>query len=70
MNSTKQVDDKRLRIDIAAIKQTLLMNLVAAYHVPGSKMLADCLTKRGASPATLLEALSTGGIPRGFFFKG
>ena len=58
LRSTKQVDDRRLRIDIAAIKQTVMNKDIQAYHVPGDMMLANCLTKKGASTHDLLEVLA------------
>ena len=63
LKSFKQVDDKMTRIDIAAIKQLVRKNQVEAFHVPGSLMLANCLTKKGAATRDLLSALSAGKIP-------
>jgi hypothetical protein len=61
IHSTKSVDDKRLRIDIGAIRQSLESGEIKSIKwCPGSDQLADCLTKRGASGAQLLTALQTG----------
>ena len=49
INNYREVDDKQLRIDIAKIKQSIQNNGIDAYHVPGNKMIANCLTKKGAS---------------------
>ena len=47
--STKSADDKRLRIDIGSIKQMLTTEDVAKIQwIPGDKMIANGLTKRGA----------------------
>lgn len=59
--STKMVGDRRLRIDIAAIKQSLARKEVAVVRwVPGDDQLANCLTKRGASRRQLLCIFKTG----------
>ena len=47
--STKSVDEKWLRIDIESIKQMLTTEKVAKIQwIPGDKMIANGLTKRGA----------------------
>ena len=60
VKSTKMVDDKRLRIDIAAIKQSPKDEDVELRWCPGAMQLANCLTKRGAQSNLLLEVLQTG----------
>lgn len=44
LKSTKMVDDKRLRIDIAAIKEIKNNNVLVKW-IPGKVQLANCLTK-------------------------
>ena len=47
--STKSVDDKRLRIDIAALKEFITSGEVHAVRwCAGSMQLADGMTKKGA----------------------
>ena len=59
--STKQVDDKQTRIDIAALQQMLQENKVKQINWCSSdKQLANALTKKGASAKTLLEAMCSG----------
>ncbi len=62
MKSTKMVTEKRLRIEIAGIKELMDKDkkIKAFIWSESSKQLADCLTKRGASPTTLLDALEQG----------
>ena len=61
--STKQVDDKQTRIDIAALQQMLQENKVKQITWCSSdKQLANALTKKGASTKTLLEAICSGRI--------
>ena len=58
--STKLVNDKRLRIDIGAIKEMLKSDIEQVKWLPGSSQLANCLTKRGASGEQLLTVFRTG----------
>lgn len=59
--STKSVDDKRLRIDVGSIKEMLNKKEVAKVQwIPGEKMLANALTKRGASSFDLLRSIQEG----------
>ena len=60
LHSTKLVQDRRLRIDIGALKQTLEREVNAVKWCPGEKQLADCLTKRGANGSKLLSVFQTG----------
>ena len=61
--STKLVEDKRLRIDIGALKQLIAQNKLAEIKWCASdKQLANVLTKHGASPAQLLEVLRQGSL--------
>ena len=60
INSTKLVDDKRLRIDIGAIKESIQKHEADVRWCPGSKQLANCLTKKGAQSNDLLRVIQTG----------
>ena len=61
LHSTKAVEDKRLRIDIGAIKQLMKCKEVASIQwIPGKMMLANVLTKRGAAWFDILELLQSG----------
>ena len=61
VHSTKMVDDKRLRIDISAIKESLQTNDVRSIQwCPGSVQLANSLTKRGAQSQPLLRIFQSG----------
>jgi hypothetical protein len=67
VNSTKLVDDKRLRVDIAAISESLSRNEVKEIRwCPGKHHLADCMTKRGASGYDLLCVIQEGTISKDF----
>ena len=68
--STKLVDDKRLRIDIAAISESLLRNEVSEIRwCPVKIHLADCMTKRGSSGYNVLNVFKEGQMPEDFILK-
>ena len=59
--STKLVDEKCLRIDIASIKQMIDRGEVAHVKwINAEFQIADSLTKRGASNAKLLHVMESG----------
>ena len=54
--STKLVDDKRLQLDIASIKESMDRNEIRSINwIQGDSQLANCLTKRGASGYELTQ---------------
>ena len=61
IHSTKVVNDRRLNIDISAIKQPLQSTEIHSIRwCPGSLQLANSLTKRGAQSHILLDILQFG----------
>ena len=66
LQSTTQVADHRLRVDIASIKETLKEERVTVRWCPGDEMLANPLTKRGACSEKLLNVLQSGSISEHF----
>ena len=59
--STKQVDDKRLRLDLGAIRESVNRGEITAIRwCPGSAQIANCMTKRGAAGYDLLNVVQTG----------
>ena len=60
IRSTKLVDDRRLRIDMGALKQVLDSHIRDIIWVPGERQLADCLTKKGAKCDALLGVFHSG----------
>ena len=67
VQSTKLVDDKRLRVDIAAISESLTRTEVSEIKwCPGIIHLADSITKRGAAGYNLLNILKDGRLPQDF----
>ena len=64
LKSSKSVQDKRLRIEIASMKQMLdRKELTQVKWVSTKDQIANCLTKGGASPYDLLDCLKYGEIP-------
>ena len=61
VNSTSMVEDPRLRLDIACLRESLEKGEVSTLkRVTSKEMLANCLTKQGASSKALLTVLRTG----------
>ena len=56
--SSRIVSDRRLRVDIARIKEMVERNEINVHWIIGKNQLADALTKRGASTESLLNVLS------------
>ena len=52
------INDKRLRIDVASLRETIQLNFVEGlYWIPSALNLANPLTKQGASNNCLLDVL-------------
>ena len=62
LHSTSPVEEKLLRLTIAAIKQLAEEFNLCFSWIPGNLQLANGMTKRGASGADLLAALQSGCI--------
>ena len=63
IRNNKQVANARLRREIHCVKQMQKHGHVEkVMWLQGSKMLADCMTKRGMPGTTLLETLQTGDL--------
>ena len=61
VHSIKSIVDKRLRIDIAILREMLeRKELKDIQWIDGKQQLANCLTKRGASCESLLQVLYNG----------
>ena len=61
VNSTSMVEDPRLRLEVASLKESLQKGEVTSLiHIPGRNMLANCMTKRGASAKDLLQVIRSG----------
>ena len=56
---TNVILDKRLRVDIAALREMHEKNEFMLHWIECSQQLADALTKKGASKTKLLQALES-----------
>ena len=62
VHSTKATEEKRLRVDIAAIRECTQRNEMIIKWVESNEQLADVLTKQGADSRSLLQVLSEHGL--------
>ena len=60
IKSTTLVSEKRLRVDIAAIQQSVERGEVIVKWIPCSQQVSDCLTKAGASCSQLVDIIKQG----------
>ncbi|KAK4327467.1 hypothetical protein Pmani_002131 [Petrolisthes manimaculis] len=60
VHSTKNVSEKRLRIDLAALKELVQEGHVMLKWVKSNVQLADCLTKKGVNTQNLLHVVQKG----------
>ena len=59
--STSLVEDPRLRTEIAVLGESIEKGEIdKLVCIPGKKMVANCLTKKGASSRDLLDILRNG----------
>ena len=63
IHSTILVSDRKLRIDIGAIKQSITEENVTVKWTSTAHMLADGLTKKGANVRKLSSVLQHGRLP-------
>ena len=57
VHTTNLLLDKRMRVDVASLRELSENNEVTFYWIESKFQLADALTKRGASKIKLLEAI-------------
>ena len=61
-NSTTAVEEKRLRVDLASLRESIVKKEFHLKWLEGGHQLADVLTKQGADSKKLIQALTTGKI--------
>ena len=57
-HATTAVTDRRLRIEIAAIREAIKEGEVVLKWVRSGEQLANCLTKKGSDSTKLLERIN------------
>ena len=60
LHTTNAVQDSRLRVDIARIREMVELGEITVTRIEGGRQLADTMTKAGASATRLLEVLNSG----------
>lgn len=61
LKSSKYVNEKQLRIDIAALKEYINnKDITSIKWMKSSELPADILTKRSANPLSLIKVVSNG----------
>ena len=63
LGTTSQVTDRRLRVEISALRQMIEDGDVRVNWLPKEQQLADALTKPTASDKLLVQVLQEGAIP-------
>ena len=64
VHTTHLVDDKRLRVELSAIRQLVSNNEVHIHWTENQNQFSDVLTKRGASNKAMLHTLQCGKTPQ------
>ena len=60
LKTSKIISDRRLRVDIARLREMVKLGEVVIQWVPGSHQLADSFTKPGVSTKKMLDTLEKG----------
>ena len=60
LHTTKSMLDKRLRVEIAALREMCEKNKLLINWIEKQYQLSDVLTKKGASPQSLIETIKKG----------
>ena len=58
--SSSNVSDRRLRVEVSAIREMIQKGEVSMKWIEGKHQVSDVLTKKGASPFILMETLQSG----------
>ena len=56
--TTRVISDRRLRVDVARLREMVAEKEISVTWIDGKRQVADALTKRGASSASLMEVLN------------
>lgn len=62
-HSTKAVEEKRLRVELGSVRESIREKEFVLQWVPGDEQIADSLTKQGANVNTLINVLNEGSLP-------
>ncbi|XP_057296123.1 uncharacterized protein LOC130625058 [Hydractinia symbiolongicarpus] len=59
-HSTKSLEDKRVRVDMASLRQSINQKEIELKWISTKHQLADVLTKQGANSTLLMDVLQSG----------
>ena len=62
IGTSHQTSDRRLRVEVSAIREMIEKGEINAMWVNKDKQLSDALTKKGASPNPLMNSLQRGSL--------
>ena len=57
--TTKVISDTRLKVDVARLREMVTKEEIVVKWIDGKHQIADALTKRGASTASIIEVLNS-----------
>ena len=63
LNTSTIVSDKRLRVDIARLREMVHREEIRVCWIEGKSQIADALTKRGSSNEKLMQVLKSSTLP-------
>ena len=63
IQSTKLISNKRLRVELHALRQMHEKSEIEIIWIPASKQISNVLTKRGTARNQLTTILETGKLP-------
>ena len=61
-HSTKAVEEKRLRVELGSIRESVSKQEIVLEWVTGKEQIADSLTKQGANINLLVNVLNEGSL--------
>ena len=62
IGTSHQIADKRLRVEVSAIREMVEKQEIIAQWVNKNDQLSDVLTEKGASPNLLMSTLQRGSL--------
>ena len=60
LGTSHQISDRRLRVEVSAIRQMVDRNEISVQWTNKEKQLSDVLTKKGASQSLMMNTLQSG----------
>ena len=60
LGTSNQISDRRLRVEVSALREMIENDEICAQWVKKEDQLSDVLTKKGASPVSLMRTLQRG----------